>query len=179
MSILFICLIALISTNLQANSKDYDFKIGYWSIEAKTMNPDQSHSTGSGTGHVYRNEVGIIQDNLCINMEGVPDVIGTTLRTFNDKNKIWHVSWTPYGTSSGSGIGSAKMINDKIVESFTGEDSHGAYIDHMNFTFHSADHYEANLSRTYQNGHYKIDCIWCYTAKRIKSSNNIKCDQIK
>lgn len=174
--ILFLLIVSL--QNVLADKNGYDFKKGYWHIEAKTLNEDMTFSKGSGTGVVYQNKVGLLQDNLCIDMDGVPDVIGTTLRTFDNQSNQWYVKWMAYGIPSGSGAGNAEVFNGSVVESFDGKDDHGEFVDQMNFTVHSKDHYTANLSRTYKNGGYKLDCIWCYEAKRSKSKLDKECSLV-
>ncbi len=175
MKLLFAGLITILSQTLNAKT-DYEFKLGHWQIEAQSMNPDKSHNKGYGYGYVYQNQVGLIQDNLCIDMNGVSDVIGTTLRTYDEKSKKWNVRWLAYGASSGIGAGIATNVNGSVVEAFEGKDTYGRFIDEMNFKIHSVDYYEANLSRTYLNGNIKIDCIWCYKAKRSKSKTDAVCD---
>jgi len=179
MKILLACLMLVFSLSVNADSAGYDFKKGHWQIEAKTMNPDQSHSKGTGYGYVYQNQVGLVQDNLCIDMEGVPDVIGTTLRSYDENANQWNVRWLAYGASSGIGAGVASEVDGVVVESFAGEDGYGSFIDEMKFTIHSEDHYVANLSRTYPGGNITIDCIWCYEAKRSKANTDSKCELIK
>lgn len=158
-----------------ANPNSYDFKIGHWNIDAKTMNPNMSHSLGKGTGYVFKNQVGLLQDNLCISMNGVSNVIGTTMRTWDVDSKIWYVRWLAHGQSSGIGSGTGKLEDGVVVETFEGQDSKGKFKDQMHFTLHSKDHYTANLIRTYLNGGPTLDCIWCYEAKRSKSNVDKKC----
>ncbi len=145
---------------------DYQFKLGHWNITAKAMKPDQSHATGSGTGVVFLNNSGIIQDDLCIDMAGMADVVGSTFRSFNQKQQTWFITWVAYASAGNMGTASSQTKQGTIKETFVGNDQHGAYSDEMTFTIQSKDRYTANLSRTYQNGGYHIDCIWCYEATR-------------
>lgn len=156
-----------------ATPQDYDFKLGHWQIEARTMRPDQSFSHGSGTGHVFRNNVGVIQDELCIDMQEIPDVIGSTMRTLDQARDLWHITWVSHGNPSGTGTA---MIRDgAVVELFPGSDEHGAFVDEMRFIEHSPDHYVAELNRTYENGGFRLECIWCYKATRMNDSQSEPC----
>ncbi len=146
--------------------EDYQFKLGHWQIKAKAMQPDRSHLTGSGTGVVFINHVGVIQDDLCIDMAGTTDVVGSTLRTFNQQQASWFITWVAYASVGNMGIATSYDQQGTIKETFVSKDQHGAYRDEMTFTIQSKDQYRANLSRTYEQGGYHIDCIWCYEATR-------------
>ena len=160
-----------------ATPQDYDFKLGHWQIEAKTMRPDQSFNHGRGTGHVFRNNVGVIQDELCINMQGIPDVIGSTMRTLDQANDLWHITWVSLGNPSGTGT--AIISDGAVLELFPGSDEHGEFVDEMRFTSRSPDHYIAELNRTYKNGGFRLECIWCYEAKRVSQKTAEPCALLK
>jgi len=162
-----------------ASEQDYDFKLGHWRIDAKAMKPDQSHDQGSGSGHVFRNQVGIIQDDLCIDMQQVPDAVGSTMRTLDPVKKIWHVTWVSYGSPSGSGTGTGTASDGTVVEQFPGSDEHGEYVDEMRFTLHGPDHYVAELSRTYKNFGYRLECVWGYEARRVSQPIEDQCGLLK
>ncbi len=159
-----------------ASPKDYDFKLGHWQIEAKAMKPDQSFDHGSGTGHVFRNRVGVIQDDLCIDMQQMPDAVGSTMRTLDPAKHLWHITWVSYGNPSGTGT--AIFSDGAVLEQFPGSDEHGEFVDEMRFTMHSPDHYVAELSRTYKNGGFRLECIWCYEAKRVSQPRAKPCGLI-
>ncbi|WP_223788326.1 hypothetical protein [Marinicella meishanensis] len=156
-----------------ATPTDYQFKLGHWQIEAKAMQADQTHVSGSGTGHVYRNSVGVIQDDLCIDMAQSADAVGSTLRTWDPVKQLWQITWVPFGSPSGTGTAIAQA--GSVIESFPGQDQHGTYVDQMRFTSHSPDHYVANLIRIYDNGGFQLDCIWCYEAKRVAAPKSTAC----
>ncbi len=160
--------------------EDYQFKLGHWNITAKAMQADQTYITGSGTGMVYLNNAGIIQDDLCIDMTDMADVVGSTFRTFNKQQQTWFITWVAYASAGNMGTATTYAEQATIKETFTGQDQHGAYNDEMTFTVQSKDQYTANLSRTYKNGGYHIDCIWCYEATRsTKPLDQSSCQLIK
>ena len=122
---------------------------------------------------MYRNAVGLLQDELCIDMQHTADVVGTTVRSYAASEQLWHITWLTPGQAAGNGL--AQVTDGSLVERFTGADQYGAYVDEMRFTLHNPDHYSANLSRTYQNGGFKLDCIWCYEATRSSSPVDQPC----
>lgn len=177
-------LVGVLGLSVQAQTRtpkdhtnDYGFKLGHWQIEAKAMQADQSYLTGTGTGHVWTNVVGVIQDDLCIDMDQSADAVGSTLRTWDPVNQLWHITWVAYGSPSGTGT--AVETDGALVETFAGQDQHGHYVDQMRFTTHSSDHYVAKLSRTYDNGGVHLDCIWCYEARRVPAPPATQCALIK
>ncbi|MDU8885439.1 hypothetical protein RXV94_04645 [Yeosuana sp. MJ-SS3] len=87
-------LFLVIVTYAQPN-EDFNFMIGNWDIEAKIRQNEIHYIHGKGTMNVYYNQS---KDSLFADMRVKFqnfEVIGTTIRTYNNKTERWDVSWNP------------------------------------------------------------------------------------
>lgn len=159
------------STTLFAADKkleqEYHFKLGTWHIEAKSMNPDRTYNKGVGTSNVYyMHDKQVIQDDLKVEFEDGTVSMGSTMRTFDGNNNVWHITWIGTHAASGSGQGIYQK-GQQFIEEFTGSDQYGNFIDTMTFSIKSKNKFTAKLNRTYLNGNVNIGDVWSYSATRV------------
>jgi len=154
-----------IVTNAQPN-EDFNFMLGDWEVEAKIRQNEIHYIHGSGSMNVYYNQS---KDTLFADMNVKFqnfEVIGTTIRTYNDKTERWAVSWNPESGNDVPNIEGAYQ-GDHFVEIDYGKDWYGLYTGKLVIYNISEDRFSVRKDKIYDDGIFMKD-IWVYEANRLK-----------
>lgn len=149
--------------------EQYQFKIGRWSLTARSMLPDQTFNEGTGDLNVYFIHDGLtIQADMRISFSDGTGFWGSTFRTFRVSEGDWAVTWVPAGSVAGPG-GFGVKEGERRVETFPGgSDQFGDYTDTLVFSEISDSYFEVRMDRQYAGGGPLIRGIWQYEATRIE-----------
>lgn len=149
----------------------YDFMLGDWSLEAATMQPDQTLLGGSGVMNVYAIHDGrTLQADMRVKFADDTGFIGSTMRTYDAANENWAVSWVPAGAQAGAGA-VAIWQDDRMVETWPGgEDQRGKYQDTLTLFDITEDRFVVSMDRHYVDGP-TIEGVWRYVATRREENN--------
>lgn len=163
--LIFYSLFFVIVTYAQPN-EDFDFMLGHWEVEAKIRQNEIQYFHGNGSMNVYYNQS---KDTLFADMKVKFqnfEVIGTTIRTYNDKTERWNVSWNPESGNEVPNIEGAYQ-GEHFVEIDYGKDWYGLYTGKLVIFNISEDHFSVRKDKIYDDGVFMKD-IWVYEANRLK-----------
>ncbi|HMC00707.1 MAG TPA: hypothetical protein VKN14_06700 [Flavobacteriaceae bacterium] len=145
---------------------DFNFMLGDWEVEAKIRQNEIYYLEGNGTMNVYFNST---KDTLYADMNVKFqnfEVIGTTIRTYNDTTGKWDVSWNPESGNAVPNIEGAYQ-GEHFIEIDYGKDWYGLYTGKLVIYNISDDHFSVRKDKIYDDGVFMKD-IWVYEAKRLK-----------
>ncbi|MFZ1702049.1 MAG: hypothetical protein WAU71_14585 [Pyrinomonadaceae bacterium] len=146
-------------------SKQLDFMVGDWKVDAKIRTSPTAFITGSGTMAVHFDKENLLA-KMKIKFENF-EVNGTTKRIFDKAKDRWDVSWLPDGQPPTLNI-DGKMLNGRFIEIDYGCDQRGAFIGRLVIYEISNDHFLVRKDQLYDDGAIMKD-IWLYEATRVKS----------
>ncbi|MGB4989900.1 MAG: hypothetical protein WBO10_11735 [Pyrinomonadaceae bacterium] len=154
-----------LSINNAVKSKQLDFMVGDWKVDAKIRTSPTAFITGSGTMAVHFDKENLLA-KMKIKFENF-EVNGTTKRIFDKAKDRWDVSWLPDGQPPTLNI-DGKMLNGRFIEIDYGCDQRGAFIGRLVIYEISNDHFLVRKDQLYDDGAIMKD-IWLYEATRVKS----------
>lgn len=149
-------------------SRQLDFMVGDWKVEAKIKNSENSYIHGSGTMKVHFEKETLLAD-MRIKFENF-DVNGTTKRNFDKAAGEWNISWNPETGPVVPAI-EGKMLDGRFIEINYGKDGRGAFIGRLVIFNISKDKFSVRKDRLYDDGALLKD-IWVYEATRIPAKSD-------
>ncbi|MGE3467491.1 MAG: hypothetical protein AB7J13_11220 [Pyrinomonadaceae bacterium] len=155
------------STNNEAKSKQLDFMVGEWKVDAKIRTSATAFIEGSGTMSVRFDKETLLAD-MKIKFENF-EVSGTTKRIFDKAKDRWDVGWYPVGEAPTADI-DGKMLDGRFIEINYGKDARGPFIGRLAIFNISTDKFSVRKDQLYDDGALMRD-VWVYEATRIKSGS--------
>lgn len=153
-------------------ASQYDFLLGDWDLEAASVQPDQSLMPGTGVMNVYEIHDGhTLQADMRVVFENGMGFIGSTMRTYDNANQNWAVSWVQAGTQTFAG-GTAVWDDDRMVETWpVRQDGFGTYQDTLVLYDITEDRFVVSMDRQYVEGPL-IEGVWRYVATRQEADSS-------
>ena len=149
----------------------YDFKMGEWTLTARTMKADQTLMEGTGELNVYLVHDGKTQQaDMRVEFEDGTGFHGSTMRTLIESEGAWAVTWVQAGGRTAPS-GTGRMEGDRVVETFPGEDQFGSYVDSLVLMEITDSSFSVQMDRQYDDGGPLVQGIWQYEATRRGSGD--------
>lgn len=153
------------STNSVVKSKQLDFMVGDWKVDAKIRTSATDFIEGSGTMSVRFDKETLLAE-MKIKFENF-DVNGTTKRIFDKAKDRWDVGWHPVGEAPTTNI-DGNMLDGRFIEINYGKDARGLFIGRLVIYNILPDKFSVRKDQLYDDGALMRD-VWVYEATRIKS----------
>ncbi len=148
--------------------QQYAFKLGHWDITCRALQPDGTLREGTGTSFVHVAADGLtLEDDIRARFAwGGQGFDGQTRRVWDTENAVWRCSWNPKTGAANAFVGQWNDEQQRMLETFRGQDARGAFTGVLGFYDVTEDGYHARLDHHYDGGPV-VKGVWEYVATRM------------